>query len=329
MNSVHTDPADQALWELVKDFIPEKVFDAHAHLMSPEFLPSDCTYPAKYGECTAKAFIERSKVLYGEDRLLRGMLMIHPDPTLRDVELRDRANQWMLEQIATVPGCCVGAYVLPVDTVEKLEELVKNPNVRAFKPYYMTAIGDKDTQSDIADFLPESAWIVADRHGLAITLHMMKTLSPADPVNKAYIKTMAAKYPNAKLILAHCGRGFATWHILQTAREYKEFPNIYYDMAAICESAAMFEVIRQSGVDHVMWGTDFPLSIVNSVPFCFADGSSWISPNQPGLENKKIGLLGLESLFAFYQASLMLDLSKQDIEDVFYNNAISIFGLEP
>ena len=157
---------------------------------------------------------------------------------------------------------------------------------------------------------------------------MMKTLSPADPVNKAYIKTMAAKYPNAKLILAHCGRGFAAWQILQTAREYKEFPNIYYDMAASCEASAMFEVIRQSGVDHVMWGTDYPIAVRPCIPFCFADVSSWLTRDQAGLEGKPIGLLGLESLFAFYQASLMLDLTKQEIEDIFYNNAINIFGLE-
>lgn len=169
---------------------------------------------------------------------------------------------------------------------------------------------------------------MAEKHGLCITLHMMKTLSPADPINKDYIKTMAAKYPNAKLILAHCGRGFAAWQILQTAREYKELPNIYYDMAAICKASAMFEVIRQSGVDHVMWGTDFPIGLDSSVSFCFADRSVWLRRGQSGLEGMPIARCGVESLFAFYQASLMLDLTKEEIQDIFYNNAVSVFGLE-
>ena len=327
MNSVYTDPADQALWELVKDFIPEKVFDAHCHLFAPEFLPADSGAAKKYGSCTAKDFFEESKAFYG-DRHLRGMFLAHPERNLADATIRNQVNQWLIGQLKDAPGCGVGVYVSPMDTVEHLEELAKNPGVRCFKPYYFTAQGDKDGQSDIADFLPESAWIVADRHGLAITLHMMKILSPADPVNKAYIMSMAAKYPNAKLVLAHCGRGFATWQILQTAREYKQFPNIYYDMAAICESSAIFEVIRQSGIDHVMWGTDYPLAKFPCIPFCFANVSTWLSRDQAGLEGRRIGLLGLESLFAFYQASLMLDLTRQEIEDIFYNNAIAVFGLE-
>jgi hypothetical protein len=36
----------------------------------------------------------------------------------------------------------------------------------------------------------------------------------------------------------------------------------------------------------------------------------------------------LEALFAFYQASLMLDLTKEQIQDIFYNNAVHLLGLE-
>ncbi len=326
MELVHNE-VDQRLLKIMEDFIPEKIFDAHSHLFSPEFLPAESTAHQKYGNSAAKDFFEESKLLYG-DRELRAVFLPHPEPNLSDVAVRDRVNRWLIDQLQDAPGCAAGAYVLPTDTVEQLEEMVKDPRVRVFKPYYFTALGDKGGQSDISDFLPESAWQVADKHGLCITLHMMKTLSPADPVNKDYIKTMVARYPNAKLVLAHCGRGFATWQILQTAREYKEFPNIYYDIAAICESSAIFEVIRQSGADHVMWGTDYPMAVRPCIPFCFADRSYWLSRDHAGLEGKPIGLLGLESLFAFYQASLMLDLTKEEIQDIFYNNAVSIFGLE-
>ena len=41
-----------------------------------------------------------------------------------------------------------------------------------------------------------------------------------------------------------------------------------------------------------------------------------------------MNLVCLESLFAFYQASLMLDLSRQQIQDIFYYNAIRLLGLE-
>ena len=41
-----------------------------------------------------------------------------------------------------------------------------------------------------------------------------------------------------------------------------------------------------------------------------------------------MSLVCLECLFAFYQTSVMLDLTREQIADIFYNNAIRLFGLE-
>ena len=40
------------------------------------------------------------------------------------------------------------------------------------------------------------------------------------------------------------------------------------------------------------------------------------------------GMLGAESLFALYQAAQMLELSGEDVENIFYYNAIRLFQLE-
>ena len=183
--------------------------------------------------------------------------------------------------------------------------------------------------ADIAEYLPEVAWEIANERGLVITLHMVKELSLADPVNLAYIKEKTAQYPNARLILAHCARGFASWTTIETVRQLKGIPNIYYDMAAISEPATMFEVIRQAGVDKVMWGSDYCIDRVRGRAFSCGQTFAWLYEyDLPESVHMPMSLVCLESLFAFYQASLMLDLTKAEIQDIFYNNAIRLLGLD-
>ena len=314
---------DRKILQKIDAFLPERIFDVHAHLYSVDVQPDTEPINEAYGTAGADRFAEDAKLIYG-NRKVQGLFLPWPSISMRDTAVRDAATRWMAQQLETAPGSVAEAFVLPTDTVETVRSLLIHPRIVGFKCYYNTR-PENGGESDIADFLPESAWQVANEKGLFITLHMMKTLSPADPVNVAYILDKTKQYPNAQLILAHCGRGFAAWTILETARKLKGIPNLYYDMAAICEPAQMFEVIRQAGVDHVMWGTDYPLCQLRNRPFSGGFGTFWLGKNdRPSLPS---ALMGIESLFAFYQAAQMLDLSREDVEDIFYNNAIRLFGV--
>ncbi len=312
--------AEVQILQKLESFLPERIFDAHAHLYNPKIQPDTAAVNASYGMADAERFFAESKCLYGE-RKLQAMFLPWPTVSMRDSGVRSRVNIWMAQQLEYSPGCAAEAYVLPEDTAQDVKALLIHPGIRGFKCYYTSRPGN-DGESDIAAFLPESAWQVANERGLCITLHMMKTLSPADPVNLAYIQEKTAQYPNAKLILAHCGRGFAGWTILETARKLKGIANVYYDLAAIAEPAQMFEVIRQAGADHVLWGTDHPLTQLYNRPFSVGMGSVWLdSRGYAG------GRLGVESLFAFYQAAQMLELKEVQTEAIFYRNAVELFRL--
>ena len=116
----------------------------------------------------------------------------------------------------------------------------------------------------------------------------------------------------------------------ETVRQLKGIPNLYYDMAAICEPATMYEVIRQAGHDKVMWGSDYCIDRVRGRASSFGVSFAWFYDYDipKDVMQLPMNLVCLESLFAFYQASLMLDLTKEQIEDIFYNNAVRLLGLE-
>ena len=158
-----------------------------------------------------------------------------------------------------------------------------------------------------------------------ITLHMVKDESLADANNLKYIKAMAKKYPDVVLILAHAARAFAAWTAFGTVDELKKFENIWYDFSSICESPAMTYILKKIGVKRCMWGTDYPISM--SVGKAISLGKTFYWIGEKDLKNFTssaalcVRHIGTEEFMAIREASLILDLTRNDIEDLFYNNA--------
>lgn len=319
--------ADYKMISRLQSFLPDKIFDAHAHIYNNEIVKNSEPMCSEYGSTDITRFLTDQKVLYGE-RLVKGMFLPWPDRNLRNKDTRNKYNAWIAENLNQHPESVAEIFVLPEDTKEDIESLLIHPNFKGIKCYFNVSAVDNGPTIDIKDFLPEAAWKIADKRSLAITLHLVKNESFADKGNITYIKEMVQKYPNAKLILAHCARAFAPWTILENLHKIREFKNIYYDLSAICEPTSMFQVIKMAGVDHVLWGSDYPSDRMRGRPFSCGETFTWLSENDLK-ENTYFptNLMCLESLFAFYQTSIMLDLTKKDIEDIFYNNAIKLFNL--
>ncbi len=324
---IYLDDADRRLLERLQPFLPGRIFDAHCHLHRVDLLPDTDGLFQLLGTTDVRRLREDEKFVYG-DREFRALLLPMPSPLFKtDPSLRDEANAWMAGQLAEGREFYGAAYVMPGDSVEKVESMLTNERFRGFKCYHQTADTEGPTiQADIREYLPESAWQVADERGMTITLHMVKDRALADPENLDYIRTMTARYPGAKLILAHCARGFASWTAVETVRQLRGIDNIYYDLAAVCDPAAMFEVIRQGGADRVLWGTDYVIDRVHGKPVSCGELFTWVYPYAlPCPLDFPVSLTVLESLFAFYQASLMLDLGRPEIEAIFWKNAMALF----
>ena len=150
------------------------------------------------------------------------------------------------------------------------------------------------------------------------------------PENLSYIKEMSKRYPDATLILAHCARAFAQWTGFEAVSEIAHLGNVWYDFSAICESPVMYEILRKVGVDRCMWGSDFPVCRLSGKAISLADSFYWINARVLellGNPNIHYWQYSTENLMAVRQACLMLDLPQNRIEDLFWNNARTLFGL--
>ena len=315
--------------ERLADFVPDKVFDAHAHPFDEKYTAHLCrnrapeTLKVYDWECYRSHITE---ILPG--RTVHANIITYPDKYMTvNAALRDAGDAFTIAQIEQDPLNVGEIMVAPGDTVEDLEKRLTHPRIKGFKCYHLLARQEGPTfQCHTAEFLPEAAWEIANARDMVITLHMVKDAALSDPDNLNYITTMAKRYPNATLILAHAARSFASWTGFEAVEKIAHLDNVWFDFSAVCEPTAMFQILKKAGHRRCMWGTDYPVSTWRGK--CFSLG-----PNFQWLYEKELELLGVagawhigtETLMALRQAADMMDLTPAQVEDVFYNNAMGLF----
>ena len=307
------------LYKRIEDLLPDRVFDAHVHV-------------GRYGDRLYKAddFINSQKEYFRSLEVLKGNIIPYPDKSLKDKEKRRESVEFIKGQLDLHKSFCGEILVLPTDTTDELERLLIHPGIRGFKCYHVYADRADTFNADIEEYLPEAAWELADKYGMCITLHIVKDKALSDNKNLGYIKKMAGKYQNARLILAHCARGFASWTAVDAVKELKGCNNIFYDVAAVCEPSAIIACIASAGIERVLWGSDYFISDMKGKCVSFGDGFLWIMEDglkKLGEDGTKAENVETEALYALMRACDILNLTADDTERIFYGNAAGLFGV--
>lgn len=337
MDNFQLNAVDRQLIDQLAAFLPAKIFDAHMHLYDAAFLPG-MHDPDSNVYCKPRLaindYLQDQGALFPGAKKVRLNIITMPGAAMADRGngLRTASVRFLAEQLSLGPDHVGEAFVLPDDTDEDIESLLVHPHIRGFKCYHLVA-GTKPTwQAGIAEYLPESAWRVAQEKELCITLHMVRDQALADVGNWAYIRKMAQKYPRATLILAHAARGFAAWTTVQSVAGLADLDNVWFDLSAICESPPIMAILKHCGAKRVLWGSDFPVSMARGKAISLGDGFYWIYKQDikrfQAATPIRATLVGIENLLAVREACTLLDLDQTAIEDIFYNNAMRLFRLK-
>lgn len=323
-------PQDIEAAKKLADFLPRKIFDMHAHLLSTDHLPA---LAPKYGNDTvldAERYVEEISPLLCSPEVLRLNAIAYPDKAMKysDSEALKRCDEFTLRQLNDPHVSAAEIMVSAHHTAEDIEKRLTHPRIKGFKCYHLTADREVTWNASIGEYLPEEAWEIADKRKMYITLHMVKDHALSDPDNLKYIKEMAKKYPDAVLILAHAARSFAAWTGIESVEEVSSLENVWFDFSAVCESPAMLQIIKKAGISRCTWGSDYPVCRARGKCISLADTFYWIYQNDlDGFSSKtKVNnwLIALENLYAVRQAAILSDLSRADVEDLFYNNAVRL-----
>ena len=308
----------------IEGFLPSEVIDAHVHIYDSSFTPM-LRGKGMFAEDHQDAadYFRYIKDVIPFSACKRAVFLPPPEASFGPAcsETRKLFARFMAVELEKNPMSIGTAFVGPEDTIQDIEKLLVHHHIRGLKCYFSSSSNRWNALPD--EFLPESAWQIANEHAMFIVLHLGRAKALADTGNMDYIKTMAAQYPRAKLVLAHCGRSFAAWTAVGSIKELGQFKNIFYDISSINEVSPIVNCLKYAGKGHVFWGSDFPVSTFVGRAVSIGESFAWL--DQKALQATDAGIKPVtvleENLMAAYLAADMLDLTADDVRALFYTNA--------
>ncbi len=313
-------------------FLPDRIFDAHAHLFARSHFPPGAapawmdSGPDRCGMSEYESFAEW---LHPNERTAGGLFF-----GLAFTGDRDANNAFVAAEVAacrTTRPVFAQLIVSPEDDPELVREHVQRGGFVGLKCYHTMARTEGPTwHAPVEAYLPEPLVQIAHEERLSITLHMVRDRAMADPLNQATIRRYCERYPDMRLILAHAARGFNPWHTIEGIASLRGLPNVYCDTSAVTEAGAFEAIIETLGHERLLYGADFPVSHLRGRCVAIGDSFHWFYADDMRLEERyatlRPVLIGLESLRSLKLAVWRLKLSDREIEDLFYTNAARLFG---
>ncbi|MFO1021781.1 MAG: amidohydrolase family protein [Planctomycetales bacterium] len=319
---------DRELFERELDsFVPETIFDAHAHWYSTRHFAPEALSPfLKEGpaDAGADAFRQAMQEMI-PGRKIDGLFFPYPNKKVDTAA----ANEFIVQELKHAPGSYGQMLITPEMDPEFIREKVRGGSFAGLKCYHVYSQVQPTWESPIEDFLPESHVKIAHEEGLSITLHIVRARALADRVNQKTLRRYCGAYPNMRMILAHAGRGFNPHHTLEGIDSLKGLTNVWFDTSAITDSGAFEAILRTFGPERLLYGADYPVSQLRGRCVALGDSFFWISEENTQLKvpyaDLKLSLVGLESLRSLKLAAYACRLSDTEVEGIFRTYARQLF----
>jgi glutamate-1-semialdehyde 2,1-aminomutase len=321
----------------LREFVPPQSFDAHAHICDPRFTGGAGAQFVPAGETAlSRRAYDLMVGTWMGDRLPAGGLFFPWPAAGSDVAAQ---NRYLADELRGDRESRGLALVTPAEDPAEIEALLDaDPGLwRGFKVYHVFArrpAGKPSIAStfhaDCEDFIPEWVWELSQARGLAIMLHMVKPRALADESNQRYIRDRCLRYPHARLVLAHSGRGFNARHTVEGIASLRGLDNVFFDISAVCEPAAHEAILREFGPTRLFFGLDHPVSSIRGRCVSIGDGFLWTNEAAIDWQSQKFAaptVVGVENLLALEQACRTLHMNDRDVELIFGGAARQMLGL--
>lgn len=335
-------PNDRRIYEEeLKDFLPQKIFDVHCHIalqehkkpvpLAPGEKKRTVTWPSLVAKQNSIEDLQETYRLFFPGKECKALVF-------SDAGHGEEINNYVSEASRRV-GFPALYYSHPNQTAQEVEQKIREGGFLGLKSYLdLSPKYLPEAEIRIFDFFPKHQLAKLDEMGAICMLHIPRHGRLKDQVNIQQILEIKREFPNVKLIIAHIGRAYTREDVGDAFTYLTQAPDLMYDFCANCCEYAITELIRNVGPKHVMFGLDLP--ILRMRTHRIEENGTYINLIPPGLygdpsqdahlrevspeEAEKITFFAYEELLALKRAAQTLNLSKEDIEDIMYNNAANL-----
>ena len=329
-NPVELRKDDVRIWEEdLNEFVPQKIYDCHIHMFDKKYVNKQYHSHLHFGDADHETLrIWSNKLFPGRE----SHYLVLGCPHLgTDVK---QHNEMIQRELKGDPLSRANRLTTPECNPLDIENDIKNNGFMGLKVYRIYSVTGDPNECRIKDFLPEAQLEVANDLGCWVTLHMAKQLGGGDPENLADLENYTRKYPNIKWILAHCARSFTYYQIKQGIERLRAMPNIWYDLSAVCDVTVFYTLFTKENHKRIFFGTD-GIDSTNFHGSYFPMGRAWKMLDVSDWGADQFGHTEFTPIVAIYEqllamkhAAEMAGFSKDQIEDIFWRNAVREFGID-
>lgn len=274
--------------EELDGFLPGELIDAHVHIWNRESIGIG---PGEYGryrrykpwtdfchteQFTLEDFAACSSQLY-PGRTVRGMFFGLPFERAGLASM----NAYVIDAAARhgAPFYYIPAPAEDMDATQARLGLLERPGFVGFKPYPDLVEG-AGGECGIYDMCNRSVLRFADRHGLAVMLHIPRQAKLRSEDNRRELLEISRGYPNARIIVAHVGRAFV-YHDVEGLLDFLlPCENVYFDTACVNDPLVLEYLFRRADPGRVLYGTDAPIAFYRGRDVCLNNRHYFVTDRQ-------------------------------------------------
>lgn len=308
-------------------FVPDEIFDIHAHPYNPAHFASDA-WPFLKDVGTLGCTEHRNALLrYMPAKTIHGLYFGMPHRTAD----RDTMNRWVREE-TQLNGTALSRalkVVSPKDDPVLTADELRNGLFCGLKVYHIYAERPDTMNASIAEYAPDWMWEILNEINGVMLLHMVMDEAIANKDNQNEIRRLSRTYPNVRLVLAHNARSFNYRNARSGLHILTDLDNVVVDTSAIGETESFRAAWKALGPRRILWGSDFAISEMRGR--CITTGSyfHWHFPENLKSDFKSATetgttLVGIESLLCLQEMCEDEGLTTEDIGDIFLNNALRL-----
>jgi predicted TIM-barrel fold metal-dependent hydrolase len=128
--------------------------------------------------------------------------------------------------------------------------------------------------------LSEGQLKLADEKGLIVLLHVPRRERLADPEVGRSVQNAALTYPNAKFVIAHCGRCYRYEEIRRALGWVKDLDNVWFDCSMVMDPAVLAYILQRKNPERMLFASDYPIAAMRGRRVDIGD--HWVDVVLPG-----------------------------------------------
>ncbi len=320
--------------EEILPILPKQILDFHVHIWKVEHwkeVPWEKDRPgSKYmvleGDNSVEELLADGKKIFPAVDY-NAVCFGFPSPST-DVEMANKYVSEVCEGHKNLfPLMLIGRNTTPPEEIMSMLQKKGFLGYKVLTPWY----GDDYGTITVKDMIGPIEMEIANKFKLIVLLHVPGAGRLADPKVQEDIEEYATQFPNANLVLAHCGRCYMPEQIIRAINFLKKLNNVYLDTAMVMEPQVLQIIFENIGYKRVIFGTDLPIARMRGRRVYVMN--HWVdivvgeypeSAYRVPAKNISATFMAWEIILAIKRAAYAVGLSPQQLYEIFYENGMRL-----